>query len=79
MPITRQAQKKMRSDRTRTRRNRKVGETLRQAVKNARKSPTAKTISRAFRELDRAAKKHVIHDNTAARLKSRLTKLLSGK
>ncbi|HLC43581.1 MAG TPA: 30S ribosomal protein S20, partial [Patescibacteria group bacterium] len=34
-------------------------------------------LSKAYRELDLAAKKNVIHKNKASRLKSRLTKLVA--
>jgi ribosomal protein S20 len=46
------------------------------AVKAARKAPSKKTITAAFSTLDKAAKKNTIHKNKAARLKSRLSKLL---
>lgn len=42
----------------------------------SRKKPTKKNLGSVFSELDRAAKKHVIHKNKAARLKSRLSKLV---
>ncbi len=45
-------------------------------MKKARKAPSEKTISLAYQAVDRAAKHHSIHKNTAARLKSRLAKLL---
>lgn len=76
MPITKQAIKKMRSDRKRRDRNANVRASLRDAVKLARKSATAKNLSHAFSKLDKAAKSGVIHKNTAARLKGRLSKLL---
>lgn len=36
-----------------------------------------KSLSQAFAALDKAAKKHIIHKNTADRRKSRLAKLLA--
>lgn len=74
MPITLSAKKKLRQDQEQTVINRKVRDTLKAALKQARTKPTPKTLSAAFSALDTAAKKHVIHKNTAARLKSRLTK-----
>ena len=49
---------------------------MKQAVKVAAKNPTAKNLSAAYRMVDRAAKKGVVHKNRAARLKSRLAKQL---
>lgn len=54
------------------------------AVKAVRKAVTAKgkdaaqkALSLAFKQLDKAAKKAVIHKNKAARLKSRLSKAIA--
>lgn len=76
MPITKRAIKKLRHDRIRTIQTDKVRGTLRKLIKAARVSPGKKSVSLAFRALDKATKKHVIHKNKAARLKSRLSKLL---
>jgi len=76
MPITKQAVKKMKSDRRRTARNAKTRQLLRNAVKLARTSATAKNLSRAFTTLDKAVKSHVIHINKSSRLKRRLAKLV---
>lgn len=76
MPITKQAIKKLRHDRKRTGETVKIRESLRKLIKAARVSPGKKTIATAFGALDRAASKHVIHKNKAARLKSRLSKLI---
>jgi small subunit ribosomal protein S20 len=54
--------------------NNRIRRQLKDAVKKARQKPTKKILSEAFRVLDRAAKKRVIHPNKAARLKSRLSK-----
>ncbi|OGG14943.1 hypothetical protein A2875_03200 [Candidatus Gottesmanbacteria bacterium RIFCSPHIGHO2_01_FULL_46_14] len=75
MPITKQAIKKMRSDRRRTDRNANTRESVRSAVKLVRKSPNAKNLAKAFMMLDKATNRHVIHKNTSARLKTRLSKL----
>jgi small subunit ribosomal protein S20 len=76
MPITKQAAKKLRHDRTRTIQNKKSKGTIAQFVKKARKAPSAKSLSAAFTALDKAVKHRLIHKNTAARTKSRLSKLL---
>lgn len=76
MPIIARAIKKLRHDHRRALDNAKTRDTLRVLVKKARKSPTTKTISAAFRALDKAAKHNVVHSNKASRLKSRLARLL---
>lgn len=76
MPITKQALKKLRHDRERTKQNEIGIKTLHNAIKKARKAPTASTVSEAFSAADKAAKHHTIHKNAAARLKARLAKLL---
>jgi len=76
MPIIARAAKKLRHDRKRTKITMSVRETLRGVVKSFRKSPSKKSLSHVFETIDKAAKRNVIHDNKAARLKSRLSKLL---
>lgn len=76
MPITKRAIKKLRHDRVRSVQTDSVRKTLRKLIKAARVSPGKKSLSTAFRALDKAVKNHVIHKNKAARLKSRLSKLL---
>jgi len=75
MPILKSAIKKLKQDKKRTRVN-KVYRDLRLAVKQARKEKTAKAVKLAYSALDKAAQQKVIHKNKAARLKSRLMKLL---
>jgi len=76
MPITRQAEKKMRHDIAVNKKNNAQREKIRAAVKIMRKTPSVKNLTHAFTMLDKGAKTRVIHTNTAARLKSRLSKLL---
>ena len=81
MPVTKQAIKKVRQDKRKTIYNLRVKKTYKQAVAAFRKNPTSKGISAVFSKLDKAAKTNIIHKNKAARLKSRLSKLIksSGK
>ena len=79
MPITKRAIKKLRHDRKRAVDSDVVRTTLRKLVKAARVTPGKKTLTTAFAALDKAANKHLIHKNKAARLKSRLSKLLAKK
>lgn len=79
MPVTQSAKKKMRRDKRRNLINQKIRQQMKAAVKIMRKKPTKKTLQKASQMLDRAAKKGVIHQNKASRLKSRLAKLLQKK
>lgn len=73
MPNIASAKKNMRKSRAATVRNRAQRSALRTALKRA-KSPEANAESRlaATKLLDRAARKGLIHRNTAARQKSKL-------
>ena len=46
---------------------------VRKAIASKQKPEALKFLSNAFKQLDKAAKKRVIHANKAARLKSRLS------
>lgn len=76
MPITKSAKKALRRDQRRRKINLKVKIPLKKALRSARKGPTLKSLSKAFSWLDQAVKKNLIHKHKAARLKSRLAKLL---
>lgn len=64
----------------RTAQNRQQRSALRRAIRKVRAATTREQALAAFRSaerlLDRAARKHLIHRNTAARHKSRLQKLV---
>jgi small subunit ribosomal protein S20 len=79
MPITKQAEKKLRHDRKRTIEIKRAHTALQKLVKSMRKHPTQKSLTQAFSALDKAAKTHLIHKNKADRLKARLAKLLAKK
>lgn len=49
---------------------------LEKAIRAAKKSKTQKLVLEAMSLADRAAKIHTIHKNKAARIKSRLSKLV---
>lgn len=78
MPVLKHAKKKLRQDKKRTSRNRKIKDTYKALVKKARTLKTLDAINAAFSGLDKAAKNHIIHKNKAARLKSSLSKTVSG-
>jgi small subunit ribosomal protein S20 len=75
VPNIASAKKNMRKSRAATVRNRAQRSALRTALKKA-KAPTATADERsaAISLLDRAARKGLIHKNTAARHKSRMAK-----
>lgn len=79
MPVIKSAKKKLKQDKKRTLYRAKAEVVLKDAVKKAVTTPSAKNVSAASSLLDKAAKKHIIHKNKAARVKSRLAHLLSPK
>ncbi|MBI4058191.1 30S ribosomal protein S20 [Candidatus Gottesmanbacteria bacterium] len=79
MPIIQSARKKLRQDKKRYRINQHEKKRLKDLLKVAREHTTEKNIREAMSAIDQAAKKHVIHQNKAARLKSRLVTKLTPK
>ena len=79
MPVTVGAIRKLRSDKKRTQTNLRVKNSVRDVVAKMRRKPTEANLKAVFTNVDRAARKNVITKNKAARLKSRLSKLLSKK
>lgn len=78
MPKIRSAKKRLRQSYAARERNRQQRAALRTAVKKVRgaESPThaAEAFTAAESQLDRAARKRLIHPRTAARLKQRLAR-----
>ena len=74
MPKTRSAKKKVRVDLRRHRFNQRRIRKLKKAMKEVK---DARSLSLAFKQIDKAAKSGVIHRNKAARLKSRLSRRLA--
>lgn len=79
MPITTGAIRKLRADQKKALINLRIKKTFRGAVLTMRKKPSDKNLRSVFAAVDRAAKKKVIHLNKAARIKSRLSKLIVNK
>jgi small subunit ribosomal protein S20 len=82
MPNNASAEKRMRQEQKRRLHNRMVKSIVKTSVTKARQAITAgvaseEAVRAAVSELDRAAKKGVIHRNNAARRKSRLMKQLN--
>jgi ribosomal protein S20 len=74
MPIIKSAKKRVRVAKKASIRNSKTKRNLRSALKTFSKSPSSKSHSSVQSEVDKAAKKGVIHKNKAARLKRRAAK-----
>jgi small subunit ribosomal protein S20 len=84
MPNNAAAQKRMRQEQKRRLHNRSVKSLVKTQITKARQAVTAdidaeEAVRAAVSELDRAAKKGVIHRNNAARRKSRLMKQLNAR
>jgi small subunit ribosomal protein S20 len=84
MPNTKSAIKAARQNLSHRKINLLQLDKVRKAIKAVRKSATAgkaddasKALSQAFAALDKAAKKNIIHKNTAARRKSRLALMVA--
>ena len=74
MPNIASAKKNMRKSRAAMARNRAQRSALRTALKKGHAATTAEDTAVAVTLLDRAARKGLIHKNTAARHKSRMAK-----
>jgi len=85
MPLIKSAKKAVKTTKRQSEENRLVRAKIKDSLKGARIAITAgdkdavEKISKAYRELDIAAKKNVIHKNKASRLKSRLAKKLAAR
>lgn len=77
MPILKHAKKKLRQDKVRALRNKKVKDAFKALLKKAKAEKTAEAVSKAFSGVDKAAKHHIIEKNKAARLKSSLAKFVA--
>ena len=84
MPNNAAAKKRMRQEQKRRLHNRSVKSLVKTQITKARNAVALdenaeEAVRAAVRELDRAAKKGVIHRNNAARRKSRLMKQLNAR
>ena len=85
MPNTPSAKKRMRQDAVRRARHRSTKSSLRTQVRKVREAITAKDLEKSqtefrllVKKIDQAAAHNVIHANTAARTKSRLSHAIKG-
>jgi len=79
MPVTKSAKRALRGSKAKESVNKAIISKLEGAIRSAKKSKTAVKITTAVALADRAAKKHTINKNKAARIKSQLSKLLHQK
>lgn len=79
MPVIRSAIRKQRADKRKASYNARTRTLVKETVRVMRSKPTKGNLEKMYQALDRAAKKKVIHKNKAARLKSRLSRLVKGK
>jgi len=79
MPVTKTAKRALKGSKRKAQVNKKIVSGLEIALRVAQKSKKEKDVSKAMSLTDRAHKKHVIHANKAARIKSSLSKLLPKK
>ena len=84
MPITKAAQKALRQKKRRRARNLKQSRSLKDEIKALKKLMAKKdkkgasgALPKVYKALDKAVKTNLIKKNTAARLKSRLTKVVN--
>jgi small subunit ribosomal protein S20 len=79
MPVIRSAKKKLKVDKKRESANKKAKSFIDLTVEKALKKPTSESIRAAFKAVDKAVKKDIFHKNKAARIKSKLAKLINKK
>ncbi len=79
MPNIQSAKKKLRQDKKRYELNLFYKNRYKKAVRAFMADPKKENLDKAVSLIDKAAKKNVIHENTAGRLKSKLSKLQASK
>jgi len=76
MPITQSAKKATRQSKRKRVFNLKIKSSLWSLVKKFKKKPSEENLKAAYSQIDKAAKKHIIHKNKANRMKAKLSKIL---
>lgn len=79
MPVTKTAKRALRASKRKEGVNDRIRSNMEAAIRKAKKEKTKKAVKKAISLTDKAVKKNVIHKNKAARIKSRLDKILSEK
>lgn len=83
MPVTDAAKKAVRRDENRTRYNNRRRKKMREAIKEVKSlveeedfAEAKEALPAAYKAIDKAAKDSIIHQNKAARKKSKLSKMV---
>jgi ribosomal protein S20 len=76
MPITKSAIKKARVDKKRTISNMSAKGRIKTTIKEVRANPTEVTLKALYSAMDLGVKHHLVAKGHAARLKSRISKIL---
>ena len=83
MPNSKQAKKRVKQDEERRLHNKTIRSSMRTAMKRVLAAETSEearnALPEAVKRVDKAAKTNIIHDNTAARYKSRLSRAAAAK
>lgn len=83
MPNSKQAKKRVRQNEEQRLHNKTIRTSMRTAMKKVLAAETKDAanaaLPRAMKRIDKAAKSNVIHDNAAARYKSRLARNIESK
>lgn len=75
MPLLANAKKALRVSKRKTEVNARVKSIVKTMVDKVKKSPSSENLANAYSALDTAVRKHLMHKNRAARVKSQLSKL----
>jgi ribosomal protein S20 len=79
MPVTKTAKRALRGSKRKADVNKSINTRLEMAMRMAKRDKTKKAITEAISLADKAAKKHFIHKNKAAHIKSSLDLLTKTK
>jgi len=83
MPNSKQAKKRLTQDEKKRQLNKTKRTMMRTAIKKVLQADSAEAaqaaVPTAMKRIDKAAKVHVIHENTAARYKARLARSIAAK
>ena len=78
MPNSKQAKKRLRTNETRRQENKTMRTAMRSSMRKVLSATTTEeaeaALPMAYKRVDKAAKKNIIHDNAAARTKSQLSR-----
>ena len=76
MPVLPHAKKALRASKTKAQYNREVKSVAVTAMKKMTLKPSQENLTATYKAIDKATKRKVFHHNRAARLKSKMAKLL---